>query len=122
MKEIRPSEIRAWELKYEKWFRCSLQGQPPAELEVDTFLSLVDPWWPNRLQPKCEVETQVRVREEMRILYPISRRRDILFECRQKSLQYASEYYLELKDLGEDCLNKKMDYEALLSPIFARDL
>lgn len=79
VQEIRPSEFRAWELKYEKWFRCSLQSQPPAELEVDTFLLLVDLWWLNRLQPKCKVGTTMGdlrgwVSEEMRILYPISRR------------------------------------------------
>ena len=41
--EIRPSELRAWELKYEKWFHCRMQGQPPAELEVDRTPS--SHWW-----------------------------------------------------------------------------
>ena len=43
------------------------------------------------------------MRVELKVLYPVSRRWDILSECKQKGGQTPSEYYLELKDLAQDC-------------------
>ena len=34
MKEMRPSELRSWELKFNSWLSCSLQGSAPVEFYV----------------------------------------------------------------------------------------
>ena len=51
-REVRPSELRAWESKFDTWMSCSLQGTPLSDFKVNTLLSLMDPWWHNRLLPK----------------------------------------------------------------------
>ena len=88
VKDVRPSELRSWKLKYDKWFRNSFQGTPLLKLEVDSFLLFLDSWWMSRLQPRVKKDTNVEdlwkwVGEEMKVLYPISRRQDMLFESRQ---------------------------------------
>ena len=40
--------------------------------------------------------------EEMKVMWPISIRRELLFSCKQKQGQAASDYYLELNAIGED--------------------
>ena len=60
------------------------------------------------------------LKEEMKVIFPVSRRRNMLFECRQKSQQSASEFYLEIKDLSEDCDLGKMDNESLLCHLLLR--
>ena len=62
------------------------------------------------------------VRDEMKVLFPISKWRDLLFECRQKNGQSVSEYYLELKDLAQDCDLDKMGTESLLCHLLLRGL
>ena len=47
VKDVRPSELRAWIIKYNTWFRCSFQGNPTLELEVDSFLSVLNSWRTN---------------------------------------------------------------------------
>ena len=89
MREVRPSEMRAWKYKFDQWFRSSFQGSVPLSLEVDTFMCFLDSWWLNRIQPKVRKETCIEdlwrsVAEEMKVLWPISRRREMLFECKHK--------------------------------------
>ena len=118
VKEVRAAELRAWEVKFDNWMRCSLQGTAPGDFAVNTFLSVCDTWWINRLLPKKKDSTilgdlTLIVRDKMKVLFPISKRRDLLFECRQKNGQSASEYYLELKDLAQDYDLDKMGTESL---------
>ena len=61
MKEVRPSELRAWRFKYDQWFRSSFQGSVPLSLEVDTFLCFLDSWWLNRIQPKVRIQAIQRM-------------------------------------------------------------
>ena len=87
----------------------------------------MDAWWLNCLLPKKKDNCTVKdmkgfLRDEMRILFPVLRCRDLLFECRQKPQQSASEFYLEIKDLAEDCDLGKMDNESLLCHLLLRGL
>ena len=81
--------MRSWEEKFNSWLSCSLQGSPPSDFYVATIISKCNPWWVNRLLPKKRDTTTLSdlrgfVREEMNVLFPVSRRRDILFENKQK--------------------------------------
>ena len=38
VKEIKPSELRAWRFKYEQWVTASFQGHVPLDVEINTFL------------------------------------------------------------------------------------
>ena len=87
----------------------------------------MDSWWLNKLLPKQKDNSSLSdlrlvVREEMKILFPISKRRDLLFECKKKHQQSASEFYLELKNLAEDCDLEKMDTKSLLCHLLLRGL
>ena len=44
LKEVRPAELRSWEMKFDSWLKCSVQGSPPLDFFVATFLSKCDPW------------------------------------------------------------------------------
>ena len=84
LKEVRPAELRSWEVKFDSWLSCSLQGSPPSDFYVATFISKRNPWGVNRLLPKKRDTTTLSdlrgfLREEMKVLYPVSHRRDILF-------------------------------------------
>ena len=92
-KEARPSEYRAWWTKFQAWISCSMQGVPPEGVPqsflVRTFLSKLDSWWHNRLFPRVREETILEeilsmVEVELRVLFPVSRIRDLLFESIQK--------------------------------------
>ena len=50
----------------------------------------------------------------MKVWWPISRRREMLFDCRQKHGQAASDFYLELKTLAQDCEITELDPEPIL--------
>ena len=91
VKEVRPAELRAWEVKFDNWLKCSLQGSAPDDFAVNTFLSLCDTWWINRLLPKKKDNStfgdlRLIVRDEMKVLFPISKRRDLLFKSKQKNI------------------------------------
>ena len=58
----------------------------------------------------------------MKVLFLFSCRRDILFECKQKGAQTPSEYYLELKDLAQDCELATMGDESLIDHLLLRGL
>ena len=45
LKEVRPAELRSWEVKFDSWLSCSLQGSPHSDFFVATFISKCDPWW-----------------------------------------------------------------------------
>ena len=62
------------------------------------------------------------VREEMKVLFPVSGRRDILFECKQKGGQTPSEYYFELKDLAQDLELATMGDKSLIGHLLLRGL
>jgi hypothetical protein len=102
VKEIKPSELRTWRYKYDQWASASFQGTVPPEVEVNTFMCFLDSWWQSRLRPRMRKETCLEdvwrmVKEEMKVMWPISIRREMLFGCKQKSGQAASDFYLELK-------------------------
>ena len=127
LKEVRPAELRSWEVKFDSWLSCSFQGTPPTDFYVATFISKCDAWWVNRLLPKKQDNITMGdlrgfVREEMKVLYPVSCRRDILFESKQKGGQSPSEFYLELKDLALDCELDTMGRESLICHLLLRGL
>ena len=108
VKEIKPAELRTWRFKYDQWTSASFQGSVPPEVEVNTFLCYLDASWQSRLWPKMRRDTCLEdlwrwVVEEMRVKWPISICRELLFGCKQKGRQAALDYYLELKSIGEDC-------------------
>ena len=75
LREVSPSELRAWEVKFDNWLKCSLQGVAPPDFAVNTFLSLVDSWWLNRLLPKQKDNSSLSdlrlvVCEKMEVLFP----------------------------------------------------
>ena len=81
LKEVRPAELRSWEVKFYLWIS--------SDFYVATFIFKCDPWRVNRLLPKKHDATTLGVlrgfvREEMMVLYPVSHKRDILFESKQK--------------------------------------
>ena len=119
--------MRSWRYKYEQWFCSSFTGTTPFELQVDTFLCFMDNWWLNRLRPKVRRDTCVEdlwmlVEEEMKIQWPISRRREMLFDCRQKRGQAASDFYLDLKTLAQDCEIDKLGQKPLLCHLLVKGL
>ena len=82
-------------------------------------MCFLDSWWLNRIQPKVRKDTCIEdlwrsVAEEMKVMWPISRRREMLFECKQKQGQAVSDFYLELKTLAQDCEITKLGPEPLL--------
>ena len=73
----------------------------------------------NRILPRKSGDTTLNdlrkfVMEEMKVLYPVGRGRDNLFENKQKGGQTPSEFYLEFKDLALDCKLESMGKESLL--------
>ena len=62
------------------------------------------------------------VLEEMKVMWPISLRRELLFSCKQKGGQAALDYYLELKSIGEDCELEKLGPEGILCHLLVRGL
>ena len=79
----------------------------------------MNPKW--KTDTRC-VEMRNNVEEEMRILFPMFKRRDLLFICRQKSGKSPSEFYLEFKDLSLDCDLEKIGKESLLVHLLLRGL
>ena len=41
VKEVRPAEVQSWEIKFDSWMSCSLQGTPPSDFAVSTFFLCV---------------------------------------------------------------------------------
>ena len=62
------------------------------------------------------------VKEEMKVMWPISIRREMLFGCKQKSGQAASDFYLELKAIGEDCELEHLGPEGIICHLLVRGL
>ena len=62
------------------------------------------------------------VEEELKIHWPISRTREMLFDCRPKSGQAASDFYLELKTLAQDCEIDKLSLDTLLYHLMVKGL
>ena len=62
------------------------------------------------------------VEEELRMIFPILRRRDLLLESSQKSGQMPRDYYLELKKTALDCELHRMDENSLLCHVLVRGL
>ena len=62
------------------------------------------------------------VLEEMKVMWPISIRREMLFSCKQKQGQAASDYYLELKAIGEDCELEYLGQEGIICHLLVRGL
>ena len=54
------------------------------------------------------------VEEELKVQWPISRRREMFFDCRHKSGQAASDFYLDVKTLAQNFEIDKLGQEALL--------
>ena len=127
VKEIKPSELRTWKYKYDQWCSASFQGTVPPEVEVNTFMCFLDSWWQSRLRPRMRKETCLEdlwkfVMEEMKVMWPISIRRELLFSCKQKQGQAASDYYLELKAIGEDCELEGLGPEGIICHLLVRGL
>ena len=97
-KEIRPGEFHAWLRKYKDFVIMSTQGTPTREIYTKNFTSKLDSLWSNRIQRLVGQDTGqedllVLVEKELKILFPISKRREVLFQCHQKQGQLASDYF-----------------------------
>ena len=127
VKEIKPSELRTWRFKYDQWVSASFQGMVPPEVEVNTFMCCLDAWWQSTLRPKMRRDTCMKnlwrcMLEEMKVMWPISLRREPLFSCKQKSGQAASDYYLELNAIGDDCELEKLGPEGIICHLLVKGL
>ena len=79
------------------------------------------------MRPKMKKDTCLEdlwkcVLEEMKVMWPISLRREMLFSCRQKQGQAASDYYLELKSISDDCEMEKLGPEGIICHLLVRGL
>ena len=57
VKEIKPSELRTWQFKYDQWVSAPFQGTLPPEVEVNMFMCYLDSWWQSRLRPRMRRDT-----------------------------------------------------------------
>ena len=62
------------------------------------------------------------IEEELKVLFPVSRRSDRLFEAKRKRGQSPSDFFLELKDTVMDCQLGSMGEELLLCHLLVRGI
>ena len=77
---------------------------------------------PKLQKDTCLMDLWRNVMDEMKVMWPISMRREMLFSCRQKQGQAASDYYLELKSISYDCEMESLGPEGILCHLLVRGL